>query len=35
MTGLLRNFGADLVGRDFGTLEYEIGLSCAVARRKT
>jgi GNAT superfamily N-acetyltransferase len=33
MTGLLRNLGADLVGREFGTLEYEMALACVPARR--
>ena len=33
MTGLLRNLGADLVGREFGTLEYEMALACAPVRR--
>ena len=33
MTGLLRNFGADLVGREFGTLEYEMALACVPVRR--
>ena len=33
MTGLLRNLGADLVGREFGTLEYEVALACAPVRR--
>ena len=33
MTGLLRNLGADLVGREFGTLEYELALACVPARR--
>lgn len=32
MAGLLRNFGGDLVRREFGTLEYEIELSCRVTR---
>jgi len=30
--GLLRSVGGELVGRDFGTLEYEIELSCQVTR---
>jgi len=33
MTGLLRNLGADLVGREFGTLEYEMALACVPVRR--
>ena len=33
MAGLLRNRGADLVGREFGTLEYEVELACAPVRR--
>jgi RimJ/RimL family protein N-acetyltransferase len=33
MTGLLRNLGADVVGREFGTLEYELALACVPARR--
>jgi len=33
MTGLLRNLGADLVGREFGTLEYEMALACEPVRR--
>jgi GNAT superfamily N-acetyltransferase len=33
MTGLRRNLGADLVGREFGTLEYEMALACVSARR--
>jgi GNAT superfamily N-acetyltransferase len=28
MTRLLRNLGADVVGREFGTLEYEMALAC-------
>jgi len=32
MAGLLRTFGADLTGREFGTLEYEIELACRVTR---
>jgi len=31
MTGLLRNLGADVVGREFGTLEYEMALACVPA----
>jgi RimJ/RimL family protein N-acetyltransferase len=34
MAGLLRNFGGDLVRREFGTLEYQIVLPCP-ARRDT
>jgi RimJ/RimL family protein N-acetyltransferase len=33
MTGLLRNLGADLVHREFGTLEYEMALACVPVRR--
>ena len=33
MTRLLRNLGADLVGREFGTLEYEMALACVPVRR--
>jgi RimJ/RimL family protein N-acetyltransferase len=33
MTALLRNLGADLVGREFGTLEYEMALACVPVRR--
>ena len=33
MTGLLRNLGADVVGREFGTLEYEMALACVPVRR--
>ena len=33
MAGLLRTFGAGLTGRELGTLEYEIELACAPARR--
>jgi GNAT superfamily N-acetyltransferase len=33
MTGLLRNLGADLVGRESGTLEYEMALACVPVRR--
>ena len=33
MTGLLRNLGADVVGREFGTLEYEMALACVPSRR--
>jgi RimJ/RimL family protein N-acetyltransferase len=33
MTGLLRNLGADVVGREFGTLEYEMALACVPAPR--
>jgi len=33
MTGLLRNLGADVVGREFGTLEYEVALACVPVRR--
>ena len=32
MTGLLRNLGADVVGREFGTLEYEMALACVPVR---
>ena len=32
MTGLLRNLGADMVGREFGTLEYEMALACVPVR---
>jgi hypothetical protein len=32
MAGLLQNFGGDLVRREFGTVEYEIELSCRVTR---
>ena len=33
MTGVLRNLGADVVGREFGTLEYEMALACVSVRR--
>jgi hypothetical protein len=33
MAGLLRTFGAELTGREFGTLEYELALGCAPVRR--
>jgi GNAT superfamily N-acetyltransferase len=33
MTGLLRNLGADVVSREFGTLEYEMALACVPVRR--
>ena len=33
MAGLLRSFGGDLMRREFGTLEYEMALACAPARR--
>ena len=33
MSRLLRNLGADLVHREFGTLEYEVELACAPVRR--
>jgi RimJ/RimL family protein N-acetyltransferase len=33
MTGLLRNLGAEVVGREFGTLEYEVALACVPVRR--
>jgi hypothetical protein len=29
LAGLLRNFGGDLMRRDLGTLEYEVGLGRA------
>jgi GNAT superfamily N-acetyltransferase len=32
MTGLLRNLGAEVVGREFGTLEYEVALACTPVR---
>ena len=33
MAGLLRNFGGDVVRREFGTLEYEMALACGPGRR--
>jgi hypothetical protein len=32
MARLLRSFGGDLMRREFGTLEYEIGLHCGAER---
>jgi hypothetical protein len=34
MTGLLRNLGAEVVGREFGTLEYEVALACTPVRHQ-
>jgi len=34
MTGLLLNLGADLVGRESGTLEYEVALACVPVRHQ-
>ena len=33
MARLVRSFGGDLMRREFGTLEYEMALACAPARR--